>query len=308
MVDLSVVSASDHLKEKLLEEKFNIAILEASMINGADLQRVDLPVLLWPEGGCDTDELEGLIKVRKYQRISSMIGGVLEQYARSSAGKNGLDSDRAYITAVWSPAGGVGKTSIALAHSLKKATEGKQAFYLNLEQFSSTSAFFPESGRSISSIFEMLEAGEGDLKMLVQSIRQRDRRTDLSFFCCPENFDDMNILTTDNVAALINACCEAADELIIDMSCSCDERNRKILEFADRILLVTDSSATTQTKLTQFASQHNVFQCIKEKTTLVANKGATAASELFETAICVPFVQSNDAGTVYRTLSGFDFN
>ena len=305
--DVSVCSAPEHLHEHLAARKFDVALFDVSAIENADLQSVHLPLLLW------SDEeviplLPGEIKtVRKYQRISSMVSSVLELCAKEQTNVRGLESKKAQITAVWSPVGGVGKTTVALAYASNRVACGKQVLYLDLESFSSVHAYFGEAGRSISAVFELLETGEGNIKMLIRSIMKQDSESEISYFCRPENFDDMNILTIENIAVLVEACGGLTDELVIDMSCVCDERTRKVLELADRILLVTDPAQTAQIKLSQFVSQHSIFQRVKGKTTLVANRGATVGDPLVNEVIYFPFVQSSDAATVYKTLSGIDF-
>jgi MinD-like ATPase involved in chromosome partitioning or flagellar assembly len=114
----------------------------------------------------------------------------------------------------------------------------------------------------------------------------------------------MNILSTENIIALITACAAVTDELVIDMSCVCDERTTQIFELADRVILVTDPSHTAQIKLSQFSTQNNVFSRIKSKAALVANKGATTYGQLVEPVIRLPHIQSANAPAVYKTLSG----
>ena len=307
-IEVSVCSCHENLHEHLDSREFDVALLEASMIESADMQSIHLPLLLWPEDG-NAPNIPGEIKkIRKYQRISSMVSSMLELYAREQAAESGSCLKRALITAVWSPVGGAGKTTVALAHSAGKASGGKQVMYLNLEPFSSVSAYFSEAGKSVSAVFEMLEAGKGNIKMLIRGIRLQDNASEITYFCRPDNFDDMNILTAENIAALIGACSEVTDELVIDMSSACDERTRKVFELADRILLVTDTTQTAQIKYSQFASQHNIFQRIKNKAALVANKGAMVNGSLVDEVICLPLVQSPDAVAVYKTLSAIVAN
>ena len=306
-IEVSVCSSLENLHEHLDAREFDVALLEATMIESADMQSIHLPLLLWSEEG-NIPNIPGEIKkIRKYQRISTMVSSILELYAGETASECDSCTKRAQITAVWSPVGGAGKTTTALAYSAGKASEGKQVMYLNLEPFSSVSAYFSETGKSVSSVFEMLEIGKGNIKMLIRSIRLQDNASEITYFCRPDNFDDMNILTSENIAALIDACSEVTDELVIDMSSVCDERTRKVFEHADRILLVTDTTHTAQIKFSQFASQHNTFQRIKSKAALVANKGAMVNESLVDDIICLPLVQSTDTVAVYKTLSSFKF-
>jgi Mrp family chromosome partitioning ATPase len=306
-IDVTICSSPELLAEQLSAKKFDVALLEESFIEAADLSGIHLPILLWSEDENAVDAGTELIKIRKYQKVSSIVAEVLEKYAKVSTDRRFSDPDKAMITAVWSPSGGVGKTSVALAYAAKKALEGKQVLYLSLELFSSIPVYFNENGKSISAIFEMLENHDGNVRVLTQGIRRRDDDTGIAYFCRPENFDDMNILTTENVTELVEACSGITEELVIDMSCLCDERAQQVFEYADRALIVTDASKTAQTKLLQFTAQHHVFERIKDKAFLVANKGAVINNQFTDTIIMLPLVKSVDASTVYKTLSGCSF-
>jgi len=305
-VDVTVCSSTERLRILLSAKKFDAALLEEVLADGADLRNIQLPLLLWAEDeeSADTDATHR--RIRKYQRVSSIVADVLEHYAKVSIDGCGIDTDRAIITAVWSPAGGVGKTTIALAYAARKISEGKQALYLNLEPFSSVPVYFAETGKSVSAVFEMLENHEGNVKMLIQGIRRYDSDVGVAYFCRPDNFDDINILSAENVNVLVEACAGVTEELVIDMSSTCDERTRQIFELADQILFVTDTTATAQIKLSQFTTQHQVFERIRDKTVLIANKGATVVEQLTDVMISLPFVQATAAPAVYKALSGYN--
>jgi hypothetical protein len=154
----------------------------------------------------------------------------------------------------------------------------------------------------------MLDGHEGNIKMLIRGIRQQDNGAGFSYLCRPDNFDDMYILSAENISVLIESCAEVSDELVIDMSCVCDIRNRRVFDLADRVLLVTDQSITAQTKLSQFTSQHNVFERIMAKSVLVANKGASTGNPPLGAVIRLPLVQSANASDVYKALSENSFD
>jgi MinD-like ATPase involved in chromosome partitioning or flagellar assembly len=213
--------------------------------------------------------------------------------------------DKARITAVWSPAGGTGKTTIALALAAHRVSAGKQAVYLNLENFFSTAAYFPESGKSISRVFEKLEA---NVQMFLQGIRQQDSGSGIAYFCGPENYDDMNILTADDVETLIKACAIGADDLVVDLSSQCDERVQRVFDLAQTVLLVADASSASQAKMWQFTSQHNVFAKIQSKAIFVNNKGAKLIDENSNKTINLPLAQSSDPVFLFKMLSSGNFD
>ena len=302
VADVSVCRTKESLRELLAAQKFDAALLETKLIGGIDLSAITLPLLLWEDTESSAAEFAKFQGIRKYQRISSIVSVVLEKYAKASPDGQALNSEKAKITAVWSPAGGTGKTTAALALAAKRVSEGKHVLYLDMEPFSSVPAYFPESGKSISTVFEMLENNDGNVEIFIRGVCRKDSGG-INYFCPPDNFDDLNILSTDNVAALIRACAGVTDELIVDLSCSCDERTRQVFLLADRVLLLADQTRTAQTKLSQFMSQHDVFDLIKNKTVFIANKGTAAGTPPAGTAISLPLVQSSDHVQVYKTLS-----
>ena len=302
--EISLCTSAARMSEMLQSGQFDVALLTTDVAAGAELNTVRLPLLLsdgQPLAGGLPGELE---YTPKYQRISTMVGAVLEKYAEKGNAFGGFRSGRAQITAVWSPCGGTGKTSVALACAARRVAAGKQATYLNLENFTSTAVYFPENGKSISSAFG--KPGT-DLAMLLMGIRQQDSGSGISYFCGPENYDDMNILTVDDLTALVTACATGTEELIIDLSSQCDERVWRIFELADTVLLVCDASTASIVKLPQFINQHNIFQKIHGKSVLVANKGSHPEQGAFQWSLQLPLVQSKDAVSVYKTLSGSPF-
>jgi cellulose biosynthesis protein BcsQ len=301
---VSVCSSTERLRDMLTTEIFNVALLESSFSSAANLDTIHLPLLLVDETEA-ADSSRGMKKICKYQRISSIAGNVFENYAEAGKSVSSFNAARARITAVWSPAGGTGKTTVALAYSTNAVSKGKQAVYLNFENFSSTSAYFRENGRSISKAFERLES---NIHLFLMGIRQQDSGSGISYFCGPENYDDISILTANDIEKLINACATEIDELIVDLSSQCDDRVQRALELADTVLIVCDPSNISKVKLKQFVNQHNVFGQIHAKTVLVNNKDAKTTESSIDKVIQLPFVQSPDPISIYKTLSGGNFD
>jgi len=193
-INVSICSALEGLQEALSKQRYDVALIDPALIEYINMSTIHLPLLLWSENETNADLPEGIGKINKYQRISSIVASVLEKFARISKNGYGPDSRQAKITAVWSPTGGVGKTTVAVAYSLSNAADGKEAFYLSLEDFTSVPGLFRGKGRSISTVFEMLENHDGNVKMLIQGVCCRDNN--ISYLCGPDNYEDMSILTS----------------------------------------------------------------------------------------------------------------
>jgi Mrp family chromosome partitioning ATPase len=302
--EVAVCSSVERLSGLLAVHRFDAALLEEAFIAGVNLAAIHVPLLLWDETEVTAVQTPAMQKIRKYQQISAIAGDILTACAQASVGAAGSGANKAYITAVWSPAGGVGKTTVALAYAAGKAAEGKQVLYLNLEHFSSTPLYFAETGRSISALFDKLSSNAG---MLARAIWHQDSGTGVRYFCMPENYDDINILSQEDIIALLDACSGTVDELVIDLPCLCDQRIRQIFECAHRVMLVSDTTKTAQTKLRQFIQQHNVFEHLRNKAVLIANKGAMISEPLINAVISLPLVPASEEHTVYKTLSANRF-
>ena len=303
--EVSVCTSASGLRGLLTANKYDSVLLEGDFLSSAQLSAIRLPLLLIDESGAVADGDADMRKIMKYQRISSLAGKILEYFAEVSVGMSGFGAKRARITAVWSPAGGTGKTTVALSYAASRVSAGKQAVYLNLESFASTSVYFSGAGPSISKLFEKLES---NAHMFQKGIRQLDAGTGLAYFCAPENYDDVNVLSAEDMESLIQACAEDTDELIVDLSSQCDRRNQAALCLADTVLLVCDPSATSQVKLRQFIHQHSVFGQIRANAVLVNNKGARFAEPDLQKTISLPAVNATDPGAVFKTLSGGRFD
>ena len=302
--EVTVCSSVQLLNDLLKERNFDVALLAASFCVASYLSSIRLPFLLWEGSETAAVQAADYRRISKYQRISSLAGNVLEACAEISIGGKRINTAKAYWTAVWSPSGGVGKTTVALAYATRKVADGQEVLYLNLEHFSSSPLYFAETGKSISVLFEKLD---GNAELLVRALSQQDRGTGIRYFCHPENYDDINVLSAEDILILLKECSAGMDEIVIDLPCICDERIRQIFEIADKVILVTDATKTSQTKLEQFVKQHNVFEQIQAKTVLIANKGAIIDKNPLKTAICLPHVAAGNAIEIYKTLSSNRF-
>ena len=302
---VSLCSQAERLNNLLAANKYDIALLEPGLAAQADLSSIQLPILLLDDSENIIEIISSYKKIPKYQRISALAGTILENYAELGNSSNSFVANKAQITAVWSPSGGSGKTTVALAAAASKVSSGKQTLYLNLENFSSSGIYFPENGKSISKAFEKLET---NIQVFMIGIRQQDSGSGIFYFGSPQNYDDMNILTANDLEMLINACAAGIDELVIDLPSQCDRKVQEAFNLADTVLIICDPSSTSQAKLKQFLNQHNLFSQIQTKTVLVNNKGAKTSEADINKVIELPLVKSTDPITIYKTLSGANFD
>lgn len=161
-----------------------------------------------------------------------------------------------------------------LAYAAQLVSRGKKTVYLDLEPFSSTPVYFADPERGLTDVFEKLD---GNLELLFQSIRREDSGSGILYFGRPDNYDDIEILTPDDVTALLQGASAGVEELVVDLGSGCDRKTRRILELAAQVLLVTDGSQAARIKCGQFRAQHDLYALLADRLTVVANRapGAT---------------------------------
>ncbi len=298
--ELSICSNKNSLLEQVGKRGFEAALLDPTMVNGIELKSIRLPVLLWDGQAVLDSGTAALKKIKKYQRISAIVSELLEGYAQIAKGSSGFDDSHGQVTAVWSPSGGSGKTTVALAYAAQRVAEGAKVVYLDFQLFSCAAVFFPQTGKSISSVFEQLD---NSVALLLQSIRQQDNESGIFYFKQVENYEDIQILEPSDVAELLRGCTHEVDEVVVDLSSVLDAKARSILTLADKVFLVSDASKTGIAKWEQFHLQRSFYESILTKATLVANRGGRPDWGQSEPAILLPCVKSNDPVVVYKTLS-----
>jgi len=306
--DVVVCSEPEVFRETVSKRKYNVALMDNKFVDQADIGDIHLPLYLEMENEAVSIVSAGINKIKKYQRISKIASTVLEMYSKISKNKYGVDENKTNITAVWSPAGGTGKTTVALAYAMTKANkindlkpDTKEVFYLNLENFSSVPVYFPGSGKSISRVFELLD-NNGDVTMMIKGISCLENG--ITYLNIPDNYDDINILTEEDISNLIKSCAEITKELIIDLSSNCSLCTKKIFETASKIMIVTDATDTAGIKLEQFKTQNGIYKNIKEKIIFINNK-ETKENESFEDNVFLPLVLPCETKEVIKKLSGY---
>ena len=121
------------------------------------------------------------------------------------------------------------------------------------------------------------------------------------YFCRPNNYDDIGILTAADVENLVLSSTKDVDEVVVDLGDFYDQRTAALMELADTVIAVLDGTRCAEVKWQQFRTQHSTYERVESKLLLVSNRGARIGA--VQEAIELPLVQSDDPVVVYKTLS-----
>lgn len=280
------------LMDKEIIEQLNLEMGQEMAIGSGELLLISCSPLQFQKKS--SQELLQIAKnIKKYQRVSFLVQEFL-----SVTNVNLEKTSNTKLTLVWSPAGGTGKTTIALAYSAFIAERSK-VVYLDLGYFSSIPAYFSSSNKGISWVFQQLEDTKGGIHL--DGIVEMDTSTGIMFFGAPENYDDMNVLSEEHIGALLESLFAISSDVVIDLPSVCNERTQYLFEKADKILLVSDGTSSSENKLAQFITQHHIYGTYQQKITVVSNKGSSISWNGAQGKL--PFVKSSDEKVVFKSLA-----
>ncbi|MCT4563482.1 MAG: AAA family ATPase [Maledivibacter sp.] len=273
----------EYLSEYISQNKgkADILLLCSEWYTGCDfMDEVNTTIIL--SGGMLTNEVMDCEVINKYQRGDKLVGSILNCFAEVNPNKYYIsDKDKkTKMIAVYSPLGGVGKTSIALGASIKSAEDGKAVFYLNLENIQSTSNFFDcKNSQSISNLIYYIKENKKNIALKIEGIRCVDSMYNIHYFSPPDSCVDLNEMSIDEMQYLLNKLrlSKDYDEIYIDMSSNLDEKNISILNSSDQIILVIDQDDMSMVKINRFLTELKLLSKrndmnILSKIILVLNK------------------------------------
>lgn len=218
----------------------------------------------------------------KYQCGDEIINQVLSLCAGKSLCGSLVyrDSKRSRVVAVYSSAGGVGKTTLAIGLSIQTAWEGKNIFYLNLENIPSTELYLGgEQESSLSNVLYYLKHNKKDnIFTKIEAAKCIDPVYRISYFKRPDSLQDIKENLAEELGLLIEQLASGGqyERVFIDMSSCFDGNTISVLEICDDILLVYTPDAISKVKtgmlfeeLTKLEKSKNIS--LLDKVSLVLN-------------------------------------
>lgn len=256
-LSVSVFTKKDTLEQAMEQNSFQIVLFHPDVSEN----QISFPAGVMPIGLCD-DETKNrklypqMAVIQKYQRISNIYKELLKCYAEY-AEDNGMEflQGSAKTIAVYSPIGGSGKTTIALAIAQKLHAMNKRVFFLSAEQFSSASLHFPVQEEGITKLIETLN-GTNNFQLTLKGILKENEAGILYVegFRRLVDYEDVSHTELENVITKIRQC-DVCDYLIIDTGSCLDEITKTVLESVDKIVLVQRNGENADEKIKLFDTQ-----------------------------------------------------
>jgi len=266
---------------QVTDVKVDILLIDPRMYpDSLPTEKVNALVFLSP--GNVSENFNRLDSINKYQHADRLVSDIIrifsEKYRESRCIKYG-DRDTK-VVAVYSPAGGTGKTCIAAASSIICSQMGLAVFYLNLENVHAEGYFSgSERGQNFSNIIYHLKEKDGNLALKIEGARCIHEQSNVHYFPPPDSIVEFDELFPGELERLIRQfkAMGRYDIVFVDMSSSLDKRNLTLLEESDEIFLILTPDPVCEAKAKALFSEIDLLSqknrlSFHSKLTVVLNK------------------------------------
>lgn len=275
-LSLSVFTDKKRMESDLSSTRYDIILFDYSMYSGDGIfKNAKLSVLLYDEEAEQPYIGTGKYKVvKKYQRGSSIYKEVIGLYSEfvSDSVFFGRSGEQCRVLCVYSPAGGVGKTTVSMAIANTIANMGRNVMYLNFEPIPAYGSFMPLKGeKGMGALLAAID-GNGSFSLKLESLMKKTLQG-IIYFEKFENLLDIYELTAEDVEKLIRMISETvkADFIIVDMGTQYDAVNRSIMDISDKIVFVERNDSIAEEKIRAFAAHPTVIREYADKICSVIN-------------------------------------
>ncbi len=219
--------------------------------------------------------------VYRYQRLNQLISNILSIYYENNqqAGHLLARSKQTQVLTVYSPAGGTGKTTIAVNLSKQLALNNLKIFYLNLELLNTSSLYFQsEEDNPSLQIFYYVKSESPQLLSKIEALKKFDPHALVSYFDIAISADELMEFSENDVKRLINGIVDTGtyDFIVVDLDSSLHERNIAVLKECDKIIWPIVNNEQSFLKTASFLAEEEKIigkeNIVKDKLIMLMNK------------------------------------
>jgi cellulose biosynthesis protein BcsQ len=270
-----------HLKEAGKTLKYDIALVDEPFVSGVS-KAVSVVLLLTDDSTHDGNtyaDYSNVLCVFKYQRVTGIVKKMLLALAKHRKDKGIGDS---IACAFYSPQGGCGTSSMAVAFCMAAVRMGVKPLYVSLEYFNGAELFFRRgvdgSGQGLYDVFYII-AKQGGVTSSIDAAKVKDS-SGVAFLKKFPMWMEVAQLNPASVEVFINAARAAyeVDIVVLDAGSGFAPFAEKILSCSDEIFIVSGSDEMSEFKLKTFLDKETYFiQEHLNKCNIIYNKVSAAA-------------------------------
>lgn len=265
--EVAVFSRPECLKEYLAGQQGAGLVLITPELAQEELRLKDMTEIRLVSAAGDLES--NSMQVFKYQRGPELVRKILQLYSECDNSPVPLASSsrKTRVTAVYSAAGGTGKTTLAAACSMQAAWEGKRVFYLNMENQPSTRLLFPSGvEEGLPAALYFLKDKKKSAPLRIETLKKTDPYCQIQYFSPSGNGLDLWEDMSEHLRALLEILSNPGvyDQIFIDLSSQLNPNSLALLEASEQIILVSTPDPVCQIKnedclgeLERWAVRHN---------------------------------------------------
>ncbi len=280
-IELEIVTEPEYFDYSHVKTEIDILLITDTFLEKLSLNELpkDKVLVLTKE----SNPSNGLKGINPYQKTENFLKEILLRYSELTGEASFLQGEKKKKNTIcfFSPCGGSGKTTLALALASALARAGKNVFYLSLDGFAGVNAAFSEPGRGgFSRVLLSLKQHAGN-QLLVELSKNMKRALEsgVLYFSDLDNPCDLDEIETEEIETLIREMVRmnGIDVLILDVEPALTERTKKVLELADYIFSPILDTPLCQMKVTAWreaAEVSNFLKTIRKKMAWVCNQSS----------------------------------
>lgn len=271
---ISIYTDKAALENALRSKKIDILLFESSIYDGqVSLGKDTLAIMLYDVEEAIPDSCKEFKKVNKYQRIGTIYQQVMYEFSEYARNRGiVIGGTKTKTIAFYSPIGGCGKTTLALATAIKLSMEGKKTFYLSYEDIASEGCVLQSANeKGLSEIAAVLESNV-DFAIKIQGLLQQknDNLFFLKHFDSPNDIYELSGEEREKILEILENT-RLFDVIILDMGTSLSKDSLKVFDVAESIVLVERNSTISNYKMETFLAQSHILRQFKSKMVRLVN-------------------------------------
>lgn len=240
------------------EDRFDVALFDPDITDESlTFSGVRLPICLYSGEARNTDRYADTLKVIKYQRISSIYKEMIRAYAEKAGYSADFDySQNTSVAVVYSPIGGSGKTTVALALASKLAGQGKSVLFVSAEQLDSSFCVNPHREDGLIALAQAAADEHVNFPLTLKGVMKQGLNN-MFYIEGFRRLADYDAVTDQEMADIMDKIRRSGvcDVLVVDLESSLNAVGRAVADLADVILLVEKPGELPASKMELFAGQ-----------------------------------------------------
>ncbi|MGL5150381.1 MAG: AAA family ATPase [Clostridium sp.] len=211
-------------------------------------------------------------KICKYQNGHAICSCIKKIYSSLNQSISFNKNEKMKVLTLFSPVGGVGKTTLSLLFAIRLTKEGKKVLLLNLEQISSLDIYFNTEDKvnTIADLFyrasESVEIGKETLNGIIK----RDSSTNVYYINPVNSTLEIEDSTGNNLIYLLDSIKRQCDfdYVIVDSGSRLDNSLKRLGDYSDKFIGVLEPSnisvVKTKKLLDEFLNDENTILIVNK--------------------------------------------